>query len=127
MPLLLPSARLLEEAGHLAEHGDVVGIEREDLLVVRLRVIRAPEILRVPLGEPEAQGDLLERLRLLLEPAVDGGDQLGPPVRRLREATIPALEREAKRRAKAPGSGEGGSPGRSSGRIGSNSIVSSLV
>jgi hypothetical protein len=51
--------RLLEEARHLAEHRDVVRVEREDLLVVRLRVVGVAEVLRVPLGEAQAQRDLL--------------------------------------------------------------------
>ncbi len=84
LALLLPGAGLLEEARHLPEHGDVVRVERQDLLVVRLRVLGVAEVLRVPLGEAQAERDLLERIGLLLEPGVDLLHQLGPAVGRLR-------------------------------------------
>jgi hypothetical protein len=58
--LLLPLARLLAaEARHLAKRADVVRVELVDLLVVGLRVLGVPEVLGVPLGEAQAELDLL--------------------------------------------------------------------
>jgi hypothetical protein len=47
---LLPGRPLAMDGGHLPQHLDVVRIERDDLRVVRLRVLEVPEILAVPLA-----------------------------------------------------------------------------
>ena len=63
---LLPVAGLLVEARQLAHRADVVGVELDDLRVVGLRVLGVPEVVAVPLGEVQAEPDLLLRLGLLL-------------------------------------------------------------
>ena len=81
---LLPVGGLLVEARQLAHRADVVRVELDDLRVVGLRVLGVPEVVAVPLGQVQAEADLLLRLGLLLEPAVDRLDDLGPAARRLR-------------------------------------------
>ncbi len=83
-PHLLPVRGLLVEARQLAHRADVERIELDDLRVVGLRVLGVPEVVAVPLGEVQAEPDLLLRLRLLLQPAVDRLDDLGPAAGGLR-------------------------------------------
>ena len=83
---LLPVAVLAIELPHLAQRSDVVRIERDDLGVVGLRVLGVPEVVAVPLGEVQAEADLLGRLGLRLEPVVRRLDDLTPAARALRHA-----------------------------------------
>ena len=83
---LLPVAGLLVEARQLAHGADVVRIELDDLRVVGLRVLGVAEVVAVPLGQVQAEADLVARLGLLLQPSVDGLDDLGPAAGRLRHA-----------------------------------------
>jgi hypothetical protein len=59
---------------HLAQHLDVVRVQRDDLRVVRLRVLEVTEVLAVPLAQAEAELDLGLVVRLLRQPSVGGVD-----------------------------------------------------
>ena len=56
---LLPVGGLLVQARQLAHGADVVRVELDDLRVVRLRVLGVAEVVAVPLGEVQAEPDLL--------------------------------------------------------------------
>ena len=81
---LLPVRVLPVQLPHLPQGADVVRIELDDLRVVGLRVLGVAEVVAVPLGEVQAEPDLLLRLGLLLQPLVRGLDDLAPAPRRLR-------------------------------------------
>ncbi len=83
-PVLLEVPALPIELAHLPERTDVVRIELDDLRVVRLRVLGLAEVVAVPLGEVEAEADLLLRIRLLFEPLVRRRDDFVPAASRLR-------------------------------------------
>ena len=81
LAVALAVAALTIELRHLSEGSDVVGIELYDLRVHRLRVVGTIEVVAVPLGEEKAEPDLPLRIRLALEPTVDGVENLGPAPR----------------------------------------------
>jgi hypothetical protein len=80
----LPLRAEAMDRGHLTQDLNVVRVQRHDLLVVGLRVLRAAEVLAVPLTEPQTELDLLSSVRLFLEPPVRGVEKLVPAVGRVR-------------------------------------------